>query len=228
MGERARIKYAVDIVFCIDCTGSMRKIIDMVKQNALNFYPDIVKIMAKKDKNISQLRLRVVAFRDYKADGNEAMLVTDFFDMPTEEVDFRDCVNSLVAKGGGDVPEDGLEALAYAIKSNWNTEGDKKRQVIVVWTDAPTHELGFAADSPNYPRGMARNLEELSAWWGDAQNNGFVSNNAKRLVLFAPDQPAWNFIASNWDNVLFSPARPDGGLEEYDYNIILNSICNSI
>jgi hypothetical protein len=32
------LKYAVDIVFCIDVTGSMTPIIDQVKNNALRFY----------------------------------------------------------------------------------------------------------------------------------------------------------------------------------------------
>jgi hypothetical protein len=120
------ISYGVDMVFCIDCTGSMRNIIDIVKKNALNFYPDIMNVMAKKNKNINQLRVRIVAFRDYVADGRDAMLVTDFFDLPSQDTDFKGCVNSLTAHGGGDDPEDGLEALAYAIKSKWSSVGDKK------------------------------------------------------------------------------------------------------
>ena len=141
MASNYKMTYNVDMVFCIDCTGSMDNIIDIVKNNALNFYQDVTATMEKKHKHISQLRVRVVAFRDYLADGKDAMLVTNFFKLPEEAVDFERCVRSLQADGGGDDPEDGLEALAYAIKSKWDTEGMKKRQVIVVWTDAPTHPL---------------------------------------------------------------------------------------
>jgi len=167
--------YTVDMVFCIDATGSMEdftgkqtKIINMVKQNAINFYGDFNNIMAEKGKKVRQLRVRIVAFRDYIADGEYAMMVTDFFQLPQQAAEFEACIHSIHADGGGDVPEDGLEALAYAIKSKWTTEGAKKRQVIVVWTDADTHALGFGSGSKFYPKGMPNDLGELSDWWDDA------------------------------------------------------------
>lgn len=228
MGSNYKATYNVDMAFCIDCTGSMSGIIEMVKNNALSFYRDITDAMTKKNKYISQLRVRVVAFRDYVADGDEAMLVTDFFRLPEQAADFEACVRSLRADGGGDDPEDGLEALAYAIKSPWAVEGMKKRQVIVVWTDAATHELGYAKACPNYPRGMAQNLSELTTWWGDSQNSGFIDRNAKRLLLYAPDLPAWNVIANNWDNVLHFPSQAGEGLNEFDYHQILDTLTNTI
>ena len=148
MASNFKLTYNVDMVFCIDCTGSMDNIIDIVKNNALNFYQDVTQAMEVKSKHIDQLRVRVVAFRDYLADGKDAMLVTDFFKLPEQAADFEKCVRSLRADGGGDDPEDGLEALAYAIKSKWDTEGMKKRQVIVVWTDESTHKLGFGTYRP--------------------------------------------------------------------------------
>ena len=221
--------YTVDMVFCIDATGSMedttgssRKIINMVKENALSFYSDFSNVMNAKRKQVRQLRVRVIAFRDYKADGDQAMLVTDFFMLPQQEKEFEACINSISAKGGGDIPEDGLEALAYAIKSKWTTEGAKKRQVIVVWTDASTHELGFAAGEPNYPKGMPANLSELSEWWDD------MNQNAKRLLLFSPNEPGWSYISQNWDNVIHVTSAAGNGLAEQDYSEILSVIANSI
>ncbi len=228
MGSNYRMTYNVDMVFCIDCTGSMDRIIDIVKNNALNFYQDVTTAMEKKKKAITQLRVRVVAFRDYRADGEEAMLTTDFFNLPQEADEFERCVRSLRADGGGDDPEDGLEALAYAIKSKWNTEGVKGRQIIVVWTDASTHPIGFGADSPYYPNGMPRDIQELATWWGSAQTPGFVNNNAKRLLLFAPDAPAWSQISQNWDNVLHFPSEAGDGLESLEYSEIIDVISNSI
>lgn len=228
MGSNYQITYNVDMVFCIDCTGSMGNIIDIVKKNALNFYRDVTNAMEKKHKHISQLRVRVVAFRDYIADKENAMMVTNFFKLPQEEAEFEKCVKSLKADGGGDDPEDGLEALAYAIKSKWDTEGMKKRQVIVVWTDAATHPLGFGKSSGFYPNGMAQDIKELSSWWGGVQSSGFVDNNAKRLLLFAPDAPDWNVISQNWDNVLHFPSEAGKGLANLDYEEIINVISNSI
>ena len=132
--------------------------------------------------------------------------------------------------GGGDDPEDGLEALAYAIRSPWSKggEGVKRRQVIVLWTDASTHELGFGSTMPNYPKGMAKDLAELTGWWRNDTQGGFVDHEAKRLLLFAPDQPYWNTISANWDNILHYPSIAGKGLQELDYAQIIDAIANSI
>ena len=224
--------YTVDMVFCIDATGSMEdfsgkqtKIINMVKQNAINFYGDFNNIMAEKGKKVRQLRVRIVVFRDYLADGEHAMMVTDFFQLPQQASEFEACINSIRADGGGDVPEDGLEALAYAIKSKWTTEGAKKRQVIVVWTDADTHALGFGSASKFYPKGMPSDLGELSDWWDD---NSLMKQNEKRLVLFAPDDGNWKYISDNWNLTWHIPSAAGNGLAEQNYSEILNLIANSV
>ena len=228
MPSNYKITYNVDMVFCIDCTGSMDNVIEIVKNNALSFYKDVTDAMTKKHKHINKLRIRIVAFRDYIEDGDDAMLTTDFFELPGEAQNFEECVHSLKAFGGGDDPEDGLEALAYAIRSDWDTEGMKKRQVIVVWSDAPTHELGYAKRAANYPKGMAKDLSELAAWWGDVINPGFIDNNAKRLLLFTPDLPSWSIISNNWDNVLHFPSEAGKGLNDLDYRQIIDAISNTI
>lgn len=229
MASNYQMTYNVDMVFCIDCTGSMGNIIEMVKKNALNFYHDVTDVMEKKHKHISQLRVRVVAFRDYIADGEKAMMVTEFFKLPQEADEFEKCVRSLKAEGGGDDPEDGLEALAYAIKSNWDTEGMKKRHVVVVWTDAPTHHLGYGSSCANYPKNMAKDIKELTEWWeGGIQQKGVMDDNAKRLVLYAPDAADWNVIAQNWGNVLYFPSEAGKGLENLEYSEIIETIANSV
>jgi hypothetical protein len=205
-----------------DFSGSQKKIINMVKQNALNFYSDFSALMAKKSKKVLQLRVRVIAFRDYRADGEHAMLVTDFFNLPQQEKEFEACINSIHADGGGDIPEDALEALAYAIKSKWTTEGAKKRQVIVVWTDAGAHDLGFGSVSPYYPKGMPKDMAELSDWWYD------MNEDHKRLILFAPNEPSWNYIADQWDQVAHMQSVAGNGLAEQSYSSILEFIANTV
>jgi hypothetical protein len=228
-GNNQGMDYAVDMVFCIDATASMedftggsKKIINVVKENALNFYSDISQAMAAKCKTIRQLRVRIVAFRDYLADGENAMLVTDFFLLPQQSQEFEACVHSIMADGGGDIDEDGLEALAYAIRSDWTTEAAKKRHVIVVWTDAGTHDLGFGSSSGYYPNGMPQNMGELTDWWDD------MNENSKRLILFAPDAPSWDYISNNWENVVHFPSAAGEGLGDKSYGEILNAIANSV
>lgn len=234
MAGNYKMTYNVDLVFCIDATGSMNRFIDIVKQNALNFYDDIVATMKAKNKVIENIRVRMIAFRDYLADGDDAMMTSDFFNLPEEAESMKECLSYIQADGGGDIPEDGLEALAYAIRSPWVKEGIKRRHVIAVWTDAPTHPLGYGKSSPLYPENMAQDFEELSRWWGDMQRGGYMDQRAKRLVMFAPvhqngDEPsAWQTIAREWDQAMLSPVDPDKGLVNVGYEEIVAQICNTI
>ena len=63
---------------------------------------------------------------------------------------------------------------------------------------------------------------------GDRQNNGFMDPNAKRLLLFAPNEAYWNTISDNWDNVLHYQSVAGQGLAEFDYKEILEAISASI
>lgn len=223
------MSYNVDMVFCIDATGSMTPVIDTVKNNALNFYNDVVRELREKNKYINRMRIRLIAFRDYIADGEKAMMATNFFELPEQQEMFEQALNSIHATGGGDIPEDGLEALGFAIKSDWNKEGFKKRNIIVVWTDAPAHPLGYSSSAPNYPRGMAKSFSELTAWWGDEQmQSPYLDNSSKRMILFAPDAEGWQDIYNYWNNIIYYPSRAGEGLEEYSYKEIIDAIQNSI
>ncbi|MBQ9165377.1 MAG: VWA domain-containing protein [Oscillospiraceae bacterium] len=224
-----RITYAVDLVFCIDATQSMDHIIEVVKNNALNFYGDLTARMEEKHKTVEKLRIRLIAFRDYTYDGKDAMAMTDFFELPEQAADFEATIRSIKPKGGGDDPEDGLEALAYAMKSKWNTDASRYRHVIVVWSDDGTHKLGFGKKAPNYPKGMPENFEALSDWWGSRANPSDIMNqSSKRLLLFTPDKPGWSDIRENWDKVIQYVSEAGDGLESCDYEQILHAICNSI
>jgi len=227
MGSNYKVTYNVDLVFCIDSTGSMDNVINIVKENAINFYQDVMSTMEAKHKVINQLRIKIISFRDYLADGENAMLNTDFFILPDQAQEFADVVNSIEADGGGDDPEDGLEALGYAIRSKWTDQGTKRRQVIVVWSDDATHDLGYGAAAPNYPSKMAKDFNELTAWWGDRES-GYMDYSAKRLILYTPDLPAWNIISSTWENVLHFPSKAGEGLTDVTYEHIINTIANTI
>ncbi len=225
--EKYQLSYHVDMVFCIDATGSMRHVLDFVKQNALNLYRDVTGAMERKRKVVSRMRIRVIAFRDYVADGDQAMMASDFFVLPEQAQQFSDCVNGLTASGGGDIPEDGLEALGYAIRSDWTREGVKKRHIIVVWSDAPTHPMGHGRIAPWYPDGMAESFDELSLWWEDEQLGGAMDENAKRLLIFAPDAPEWNRISAEWSQVVHVQTVSEG-LSELEYQQVIDAVCNTI
>lgn len=220
------LSYAVDIVFCIDVTGSMTPIIDAVKANALGFYDDVQANLTEKGKNVSQLRVRVIAFRDFVADGTAALEESPFYALPEERTSFSEFVNGLIAQGGGDAPESGLEAVALAVNSPWTTTGDRRRQVIVVWTDQPAHPLDPSIVPADLSSRVPADFSALTDAWEDEQ--GLMGSSSKRLILFAPDGPAWSDISAVWENVVHNPSQAGGGLSEVDYGTIIDSIGNSV
>lgn len=237
-GNLGQMTYTVDLVFCIDATGSMNPVLNMVKNNALSFYSDLMNALNAKGKRVESVRIKVIAFRDYLEDMDDAMLVTDFFSLPEDTEEFTDTVRGIKAFGGGDIPEDGLEALAYAIRSDWSTSGTKRRQIIVLWSDAPPHPVGFGKESEYYPEGMAKDFRELTDWWENEQN-GYVNRRAKRLILYTPgtdeskgydpeSEYPWDNIVNNWNNVIHFPSVAGGGLKEIQYQEIISAIVQSI
>lgn len=220
------LSYAVDIVFCVDVTGSMTPILDAVKANALRFYGDVQNNLVNKGKNVDELRVRVVAFRDFAADGDAAMQESPFFALPADQEDFSAFVNGLVAEGGGDAPESGLEAVSLAMTSPWTTRGDRRRQVIVVWTDHHAQPLSAEMLPEAYRGRVPADFSALTDTWEDTQ--GALGSSSKRLILFAPDGPGWSDISSVWENVVHHPSRAGGGLSDVDYGTIIESIGNSV
>ena len=220
------LTYAVDIVFCIDVTGSMTPILDAVKANALRFYDDVQANLTDKGKNVDELRVRIIAFRDFAADPETALQESSFFALPDERTIFGAFVDGLIPEGGGDAPESGLEAVALAINSPWTSRGDRRRQVIVVWTDQPAHPLNFAVLPPDLASSVPTDFSALTDLWEDPQ--GPLGSSSKRLILFAPDGPGWSDISASWENVVHHPSQAGGGLSDVDYGTIIDSIGNSV
>lgn len=231
-GYPGQYTYNVDMVLCIDATKSMEPVIQMVKENARQLPDDVLRKAGEKTKAINRFRIKLLLFRDYLADGEYAIEMTDFMEMPEQKQLFCDMVNTIEAIGGGDEPEDGLEALAYAMASNWQKPAGRQkcRQIIVVWTDASTHELGFGKAAPNYDPKLPADFGELTDWWGDDPDSpsGKMHYESKRLLLFAPDAKYWSTIARNWDNVIPVKTIAGQGLREKDYEEVLKLLVETL
>ena len=219
------IKYAVDLIICIDATGSMTPVIDLVKSNALGFYKEIENRMKERQKNVDQLRAKVIVFRDYWADKpDEVMVSSDFFDLREQSSEYADFVSLIYAKGGGDEPENGLEALAIALNSDWEkrSEFPKQRHIVAFYTDASAHSLEKEPKPSHYPNDIPKNFDELTDLWSE------MSDSGKRLLLFAPEATPWTMIASSWEQTIHYPSKAGEGLKEFENEEILAAIINSI
>ncbi len=229
MGSDAQntgLTYAVDLALCIDATGSMSPILDLVKGNALRFHGDVMRAMWAKQKRIDRLRARVIVFRDLFEDGEEALAASDFFALPQDQAAFAGFLGSIRAFGGGDEPESGLEALAVAMNSSWVRACDRRRHVMVIWTDASAHRLEEAVGrrTRGYPGGLPRSFAELEVLW----EGETMDQSGKRLLIYAPDVAPWTGMQDDWESVVHVASRAGTGLGEHDYADVLEVIANSV
>ncbi len=122
----------VDIVFVMDVTESMQPYIDAVKQNVIAFAQDL-------QSNSRDYRLGLVTFEDYVVSKYPDCNCPYRNTMTSDVKVFTDWVGSLHAGGGGDIPEDQLDALAYASTFPFRPEAEG---IIIIVTDAPPHHDG--------------------------------------------------------------------------------------
>ena len=128
----------VDIVFVLDVTESMQPYIDAVKQNVISFAQDL-------QSNSRDYRLGLVTFEDYVVSAYPDCNCAYRNSFTSDVKQFSDWVGTLHAGGGGDIPEDQLDALAYAAKFPFRPEAEG---IIIIVTDAPPHHDGDgSADS---------------------------------------------------------------------------------
>ena len=229
--------YKVDIVMCIDITGSMQDCIDTVKKRALQFWPDLQNALKAASKNVSDVRVKIIGFRDFEADGAASLEESRYFNLSdqgsSDPEEYEKFVSNLVADGGGDEPENSLEALSLAIQSDWVQTGDKRRHVIVMFTDASAHKLEDANRSnPYYPENMPASLAELSDIWltpASGQTSKIkLKQPAKRLIVFAPQMYPWPEIYESWNQVVYNPSKAGEGLDDVSYEDIINAIVGSV
>ena len=209
---------------CIDATGSMHGIINEVKANALSLYQQFVEQMEASDKNVQQLRIKVIVFRDFGVD-SEPFVESKFFvlneDGGAEE--FHDFVDKIEASGGGDLPESSLEALAVAMNSEWVTTGSIRRHVIIMYTDATALPLGTHSSAAGYPAGMPADFAELHEWWEGQR----MEKRAKRLLVFAPDMEPWSNMV-DWTNTFHTASKAGQGCSDTDMDVCIKLLVNSI
>lgn len=231
------VQYKIDITFVIDATGSMEPIMSQVKQKALVMHEDIINGLRAANKEVSELRIRVVDFADFASEGDDAIHQSNFFSLPAQKAEFERVVQNIQYENlGGDVPENGLEALYIAMNSDWVSlgGGQKGRHIIVVITDAPPLHLqeragsiGYEADE--YPADIA----ELESIWSERDGQDKMtklSYRNKRLILFVPEGEvaghSWADV-EGWEYTTTQHIEPGTGLEGVSFDAIVQEIVRS-
>lgn len=210
--------YDLDIVLCIAGTSDMSPYMETIKNTVAKLPDDILLNAQVRASEVSNLRIKIMVFRNYLSDGEDAIQMTDFLSYPAEKEDFGSLLGEINARGGCDGATDGLEALAYAMQSDWQVprQGVKRRQIIVVWAGGSCHQLGHGKSSVYYDSNLPEDFDELTDWWCEKMHC-----YSKRLVLLVPDDRSWASIAEAWDKVILYPSPAGLGMSEEEYKSII-------
>jgi hypothetical protein len=221
----------LDIAMCIDSTGSMSGTLDAVKTNAINFYDNLnSSLTAKGVQPFPLVRVRVMYFKDF-GDATpgvwdaDPLISSNFFRLPDEAGNFSAFASPQVAGGGADWAESGLECLNEAMDSQWMKVGQSVSgfsqkvtdifPLIVMWTDASTHRIGYpnSLDNPGYPpvAKMPRTYAGFRFKWDDRE---VIDQQNKQLLFFGdPAQPSLETDGgeSGWSDIMTWPKFTHGG-----------------
>jgi Mg-chelatase subunit ChlD len=125
----------VEVVFCLDTTGSMGGLIQAAKQKIWAISNQIAA-----GKPSPRLKVGLVAYRDRKD-----QYVTKLFDLTDDLDSIHGHLQGLSAGGGGDFPESVNQALDEAVtKIGWSKDA-KTLKLIFLVGDAPPH-MDYADD----------------------------------------------------------------------------------
>ena len=117
----------VDIVLCLDTTGSMTPYIDELRRRLMPMLRGIIS-------EFNSFRIGMVLYRDYPPD----IYITRVINFTNDINQFQRNLNTVVTWGGGDIPEAVNEALYDAAdKFPWSAES----RLIILAGDAPPHPV---------------------------------------------------------------------------------------
>lgn len=231
----------LDIVMCIDATGSMGATLRSVQQNALSFEANLKKRLKELGRQVDIIRVRPIYYWDYDVNpywiswyarnpryAKFAMKKSGFLELPRQRNQFKSFVDSETATGGGNWYEAGLECFNEGLRSSWFKTTNTRQSVfpvVALWTDAP-------ADSPNnwaninqnypgqpYPSNMPRSWGGLEAAWN---NEKLISQDNKMFVFFGnQSQNGWRQL-SKWSGYNY------GGSLTSATNNMVEAIANAV
>jgi Mg-chelatase subunit ChlD len=129
MGENLQSRRKADVMFVLDCTGSMQGEIDAIKDVITAFADSI-------ESDGVRVRVGLIEFRDRLIREEHRALKFAGQAFTSDPTLFRREVSVLTAHGGGDEPESSLDAVMLALRQSFLPDASK---VIVLVTDAPPH-----------------------------------------------------------------------------------------
>ncbi|MFT3711505.1 MAG: vWA domain-containing protein [Archangium sp.] len=132
----------LDLVFCVDVTGSMGGLIAAARRHVGNVLDALKKELG------GDLRVGFVGYRDH-GDGKNLFTLEPLSD-DVEKV--RKTIDTVKVDGGGDAPEAVFAAMVKCLELDW-AKGSYR--VVLLIADAPPHSVGAPGDAyPKDPTGL--------------------------------------------------------------------------
>lgn len=189
--ERTDNKPQVEVVFCLDTTGSMSGLIEGAKQKIWSIVNQIASGRPTPD-----VKVGLVGYRD-RGDA----YVTKVFELTTDLDEVHKNLREFKADGGGDTPESVNQALNESVvKFKWSKEKETLRIIFLVG-DAPPH-MDYK-DDVKYSESC-----KLASEQGIIINSVLCGNDAQAKT-------AWLDI-SNKGGGTFAQIAQDGGVKQID------------
>jgi len=124
----------LDLVFCVDLTGSMSGFITVAKRQMAQV------LDAFAAKLHGGLRVAIVGYRDH-CDGDK---LVEVYPLDGNLARVAKAIDKLATSGGGDAPEAVYSGLETCLRLDWATGSYR---IIVLVGDAPPHGVGYPGDS---------------------------------------------------------------------------------
>lgn len=226
--------YVIDIVMCIDATGSMQNTLNAAVSNAKSFNYDLREELELVGSNSLKVRVRPMFYRDWEdatnarglspLDGGTLQMrrdnsrqdvfkyENDFIDLDPNDNDnkipngnkFKSFLDSENATGGYDLPEAGATCINQAVRSNWYDP-----------TSTASREYfgigaGIPINQPSAPNNVNITVIPVTVFWSDAD----ISDPDLTQYYIDSSQPG------NW-NDMESQVWQDSSLIDQDKKIMV-------
>lgn len=181
-----------DFVFCIEATSNMASISKEVNCFIKSIALRNIDVAEELGLALLRTRVKIILFRDFSC-CTQPIVETKFFVFPDEKDELNAYIDNIEYKGGYGYCN-ALEAIALALKSDWTTEGTRRRHCVGVFSNGKVRSLGGNQMLlSKYPPNMPTDITQLSAWW---EGEGLpVDSSYKRnigyLLAFVPCAEPW-------------------------------------
>lgn len=195
----------IDLVVCLDTTGSMCPIIDAVRDHIASHLIGEMKSQLSRCQMPLEWRARVIGYGDLDADPFYTTAFT------SDDQELVKAIRNTTRSGGS--TEYTLDALYTAALSPWRNDAPAHR-IVVLFTDEPSHP---SLHTSNGGGNLQSVIDELAA-------------QRVKLFLFAPEDSIYNELRKlpKSDITLFPEADVHTMLTKLDFRKIFEQMAKTI